>query len=138
VLDGEAILLGVDGISDFDGLVSRQHDEEVHYAFDILALEQRPVENVDAGRAMICGNCRCTYERTTSPAYWPAGRTWHFRQRLPRSGTFPEGLREGIVSKHRDRPLQNRNGATLGEGEEPNHPAMNIVKEANRLMSARS
>ena len=40
VLDGEAVLLGVDGISDFDGLHSRQHDDEVQlYAFDILALD---------------------------------------------------------------------------------------------------
>jgi bifunctional non-homologous end joining protein LigD len=39
VIDGEAVLLGVDGISDFNGLHSRQHDEEVQlYAFDILAL----------------------------------------------------------------------------------------------------
>jgi hypothetical protein len=29
VLDGEAVVLGVDGISDFDALHSRQHDEEV-------------------------------------------------------------------------------------------------------------
>jgi bifunctional non-homologous end joining protein LigD len=37
VLDGEAVLLGVDGISDFDGLHSRQHNDEVQfYAFDIL------------------------------------------------------------------------------------------------------
>ena len=40
VIDGEAVLLGVDGISDFNGLHSRKHDEEVQlYAFDILALE---------------------------------------------------------------------------------------------------
>ena len=37
VLDGEAVLLGVDGRSDFDGLHSRRHDAEVEfYAFDIL------------------------------------------------------------------------------------------------------
>jgi hypothetical protein len=37
LIDGEAVLLGVDGISDFDGLHSRRHDEEVQfYAFDIL------------------------------------------------------------------------------------------------------
>src|SRR5215510_7425845 len=36
VIDGEAVLLGVDGISDFDGLHSKQHDDEVQlYAFDI-------------------------------------------------------------------------------------------------------
>src|SRR6476661_6020997 len=40
VIDGEAVLLGVDGISDFNGLHSRLHDDEVQlYAFDILALE---------------------------------------------------------------------------------------------------
>ena len=38
MLDGEAVLLGVDGISDFNGLHSRKHDDEVQlYAFDILA-----------------------------------------------------------------------------------------------------
>jgi ATP-dependent DNA ligase len=38
ILDGEAVVLGVDGISDFDALHSRQHDEEVQlYAFDCLA-----------------------------------------------------------------------------------------------------
>ncbi|WP_028164151.1 RNA ligase family protein [Bradyrhizobium elkanii] len=38
VLDGEAVLLGVDGVSDFDGLHSGKYNEEVQlYAFDILA-----------------------------------------------------------------------------------------------------
>src|ERR1700739_2452887 len=37
VLDGEAVILGVDGNSDFNALHSRQHDEEVQFcAFDIL------------------------------------------------------------------------------------------------------
>ncbi|UGY15093.1 DNA ligase [Bradyrhizobium septentrionale] len=40
VLDGEAALLGVDGRSDFDGLHSRQHDDEVQlYAFDMIELD---------------------------------------------------------------------------------------------------
>src|SRR5438309_379018 len=39
VIDGEAVLLGVDGISDFNGLHSRKHNEEVQlYAFNILAI----------------------------------------------------------------------------------------------------
>jgi ATP-dependent DNA ligase len=38
VIDEEAVLLGVDGISDLDSLHSRQHDEGVQFcAFDILA-----------------------------------------------------------------------------------------------------
>src|ERR1700740_865156 len=40
VIDGEAVVFGVDGIADFNALHSRQHDEEVQlYAFDILALD---------------------------------------------------------------------------------------------------
>jgi ATP-dependent DNA ligase len=39
VIDGEAVVLGVDGVSDFNALHSRRHDEEVQlYAFDILML----------------------------------------------------------------------------------------------------
>ena len=37
MIDGEAVLLGVDGVSDFNGLHSRKHDDEVQfYAFDML------------------------------------------------------------------------------------------------------
>ena len=37
VIDGEAVLLDIDGRSDFNGLHSRKHDDEVEfYAFDIL------------------------------------------------------------------------------------------------------
>jgi bifunctional non-homologous end joining protein LigD len=37
ILDGEAVVLGVDGISDFNALHSRKHDDEVQLcAFDIL------------------------------------------------------------------------------------------------------
>jgi hypothetical protein len=40
VINGEAVLLGVDGISDFNALHSRRHDEEVQlYVFDVLALD---------------------------------------------------------------------------------------------------
>ena len=39
-IDGEAVMLGVDGISDFNGLHSGNHNNEVQlYAFDILALD---------------------------------------------------------------------------------------------------
>jgi bifunctional non-homologous end joining protein LigD len=37
VIDGEAVLLGVDGVSDFGGLHTGKHDAEVQlYAFDCL------------------------------------------------------------------------------------------------------
>ncbi|MBW5438351.1 DNA ligase [Bradyrhizobium canariense] len=38
VIDGEAVVLGVDGVSDFNALHSRRYDHEVQFcAFDILA-----------------------------------------------------------------------------------------------------
>jgi len=40
VLDGEAVILGVDGYSDFDALHSGRHNEEVQLcAFDVLAMD---------------------------------------------------------------------------------------------------
>jgi len=40
VIDGEAVVLGVDGVADLNALHLRQHDEEVQlYAFDCLALD---------------------------------------------------------------------------------------------------
>jgi bifunctional non-homologous end joining protein LigD len=40
VIDGEAVLLGVDGVSDFDGLHTRKHDAEVQlYASDCLVAD---------------------------------------------------------------------------------------------------
>jgi bifunctional non-homologous end joining protein LigD len=38
VIDGEVVVLGTDGVSDFDALASRQHDKRAQlYAFDMLA-----------------------------------------------------------------------------------------------------
>jgi ATP-dependent DNA ligase len=40
VIDGEAVVLGVDGVSDFDALHSGKHNDEVQlYALDVLALD---------------------------------------------------------------------------------------------------
>jgi bifunctional non-homologous end joining protein LigD len=39
VIDGEAVVLGADGVSEFNALHSRKHDDEVQlYGFDALAL----------------------------------------------------------------------------------------------------
>jgi ATP dependent DNA ligase domain len=91
VIDGEAVLLGVDGVSDFNALHSRRHDDEVQlYAFDIrpLALRKtnlarllarRPVARLDQsekpkssrdepGGGFIRVNLRPPLQ--TSPAKW--------------------------------------------------------------------
>ena len=47
VIDGEAVLLGVDGLSDFNGLHSRKHDHEVEfYAFDILVSDGEDIRRL--------------------------------------------------------------------------------------------
>jgi len=46
VLDGGAVLLGVDGISDFNGLHSRKYDDELQfYAFDMLVSDGTTFES---------------------------------------------------------------------------------------------
>jgi ATP-dependent DNA ligase len=55
VLDGEAVVLGLDGISDFDGLYSGKHNADVRqYAFDLLLdyMREEPCEQAsyDSGR----------------------------------------------------------------------------------------
>jgi bifunctional non-homologous end joining protein LigD len=46
-IDGEAVLLGVDGRSDFEGLHSRKHNDEVQfYAFDILVADGEDVRKL--------------------------------------------------------------------------------------------
>jgi hypothetical protein len=47
LIDGEAVLLGVDCISDFDGLHSRKHDDEVQfYAFDCLVSDGEDIRKL--------------------------------------------------------------------------------------------
>src|SRR6516225_893459 len=47
VIDGEAIIRGVDGYSDFNALHSGRHNDEVEFvAFDILALDDNDLRNL--------------------------------------------------------------------------------------------
>ena len=47
MIDGEAVLLGADGRSDFNGLHSRRHDDEVQfYAFDILVSDGEDIRKL--------------------------------------------------------------------------------------------
>jgi bifunctional non-homologous end joining protein LigD len=49
VIDGEAVILGVDGISDFNALHSQKHNAEVQlYAFDILTLDGEDLRPLSA------------------------------------------------------------------------------------------
>jgi bifunctional non-homologous end joining protein LigD len=103
VLDGEAVILGVDGISDFDALHSCQLDAEVQFcAFDILA------EGGDDLRKLPLSMRKTYLERLlarrpegvfVNPFEWGEIGPDLFR------AACNMGL-EGLVSKHRDRPYQ--------------------------------
>ena len=60
VIDGEAVLLGVDGVSDFNGLHSRKHDAEVElYAFDCMVSDGEDLRKLPLSMRLrpICSSC---------------------------------------------------------------------------------
>jgi bifunctional non-homologous end joining protein LigD len=132
VLDGEAILLGVDGVSDFDGLVSRRHDDEVQlYAFDILALEGEDLRKLPL------------HLRKNNLARLLARRpNGIFASDFEQGAIGPELFRkacefglEGIVSKHRDRAYRAGTAPHWVKVKNPAHPAMKRVKDIHRRFS---
>jgi bifunctional non-homologous end joining protein LigD len=104
VIDGEAVILGVDGISDFNALHSRKHNDEVQfYAFDILALDG------DDLRSLPLSMRKAHLERLL--ARRPDGM---FISAFEQGEIGPDLFRaacnmglEGLVSKRRDRPQTN-------------------------------
>jgi len=103
VIDGEAVILGVDGISDFDALHSGRHNEEVQLcAFDVLAMDG------DDLRRLLLSMRKANLERLL--ARRPEGI---FLSLFEQGEIGPDLLRkacefglEGLVSKHRNRPYQ--------------------------------
>jgi hypothetical protein len=103
VIDGEAVILGVNGVSDFNALHSGRHNEEVQLcAFDILA------EGGDDLRKLPLHLRKTSLERLL--ARRPEGI---FVSPFERGEIGPDLFRaacnmglEGLVSKRRDRPYQ--------------------------------
>jgi ATP-dependent DNA ligase len=74
VIDGEAVLLGVDGLSDFNGLHSRRHDDEVQlYAFDLLALDGEDLRKLPLHlrKTNLAMHMRLSYQ---NKAHWQMAR----------------------------------------------------------------
>ena len=103
VIDGEAVVLGVDGVSDFNALHFGKHNEEVQlYAFDILALDGDDLRRLPLSL------------RKTNLAQLLARRpdgifVAPFEQGEIGPDMFRAACRmglEGLVSKRRDRPYQ--------------------------------
>jgi hypothetical protein len=118
VIDGEAVLLGVDGVSDFNGLHSRRHDDEVQlYAFDILALEGEDLMKLPLAGA------------TTGRDFCQRFRTRRDRPRpiSPRLQIRPRG--HGVKTPRQ--PLSRRPIAALDQGQKPQ--SSGAEKDARRI-----
>jgi ATP-dependent DNA ligase len=130
VIDGEAVILGLDGISDFDALHSGKHNDEVQLcAFDILA------EGGDDLRNLPLSMRKVNLERLL--ARRPEGI---FINPFERGEIGPDLFRaacrlglEGLVSKRRDRPFQAGRSKHWIKVKNWAHPAMERVMEAHRL-----
>jgi bifunctional non-homologous end joining protein LigD len=127
VIDGEAVLLGADGVSDFDGLHSRRHDDEVQlYAFDALVADGEDL------RALPLSMRKTNLARLL--ARRPDGIfVAPFEQGEIGPDLFRKACKfglEGLVSKHRDRAYRAGTSPNWLKVKNPAHPAMQRVKEA--------
>jgi ATP-dependent DNA ligase len=103
VIDGEAVVLGVDGIADFDALHSREHDAEVRlYAFDALALDGEDLRATPL--SMRKTNLARLLARRPDGIFVAPFEAGEIGPDLFRAAC-DMGL-EGLVSKRRDRPYQ--------------------------------
>jgi bifunctional non-homologous end joining protein LigD len=127
VIDGEAVLLGVDGRSDFDGLHSRQHDEEVQfYAFDMLVSDGDDIRQLPLSM------------RKTSLARLLARRVdGIFLSDFEQGEIGPDLFRhacliglEGLVSKRADSRYRGSRSPDWIKVKNRQHPAMERVMEA--------
>jgi ATP-dependent DNA ligase len=127
VIDGEAVVLGVDGVSDFNALHSgKQNDEVQLYAFDILALDGEDL------RRLPLSMCKTNLARRL--ARRPDGI---FVAPFEQGEIGPDLFRadcdmglEGLVSKRRDRPYQGGRSKHWVKVKNRKHPAMSRVMEA--------
>ncbi len=127
VIDGEAVVLGVDGVSDFNALHSRRHDDEVQlYAFDVLALggedlRQLPLSMRKANLA------RLLRGRPDGMFIAP------FEAAQIGADLFGAACRmglEGLVSKRRDRRYSAGRSKDWIKVKNRTHPAMTRVMDA--------
>jgi bifunctional non-homologous end joining protein LigD len=124
VIDGEAVILGVDGYSDFDALHSGKHNDEVQLlAFDVLAMDGDNLR--DLPLSMRKANLARLLARR------PDGI---FENEFERGEIGPDLFRkacefglEGLVSKRCDRPYRGGRQKHWIKVKSRKHPAMSGV-----------
>jgi bifunctional non-homologous end joining protein LigD len=127
VIDGEAVILGADGVADFNALHSRKHDHEVQlYAFDILALDGDDLRDLPL-----------TLRKTNLARLLARRPDGIFAAPFEQGEIGPDLFRaacnmglEGLVSKRRDRPYRAGRSPHWIKNKNRSHPAMSRVKDA--------
>jgi ATP-dependent DNA ligase len=127
VIDGEPVVLGVDGVSDFNALHFGKHDDEVQlYAFVILALDGDDLRRLPLSMRK-ANLARLLARRPDSIFVAP------FEQGEIGPDLFGAACQmglEGLVSKRRDRPYQGGRSKHWVKVKNRKHPAMSMVMEA--------
>jgi bifunctional non-homologous end joining protein LigD len=129
VIDGEAVLLGVDGRSDFNGLHSRKHNDEVQfYAFDVLAMQGEDLRQLPLHLRK--NNLARLLARRVDGIFLS-----DFEQGDIGPDLFRHACRmglEGLVSKHRERPYRAGRSSHWVKVKNRTHHSVDRVKEAFR------
>ena len=129
VIDGEAVVLGVDSISDFNALHSAKHNEEVQLcAFDVVALDGDDLRFPPL--SMRKANLARLLARRPDGIFVSPFEQGEIGPDLFRKAC-EFGL-EGLVSKHRDGPYQGGMSKHWIKIKNRQHHAFDRVKEAHR------
>ncbi len=127
VIDGEAIIRGVDGYSDFNALHSGKYNDEVELlAFDILALDGDDLRNLPL--SMRKANLQRLLARRPDGIFLSDFEQGEIGPDLFRKAC-EFGL-EGLVSKRSDRPYRGGPSKNWIKVKNRQHPAFDRVQEA--------
>ena len=127
VIDGEAIILGVDGYSDFNALHSGKHNDEVELiAFDILALDGDDLRNLPL--SMRKANLQRLLSRRPDGIFVSDFEQGEIGPDLFRKAC-EFGL-EGLVSKRADRPYRGGRSKDWIKVKNRGHQAFDRVRES--------
>ena len=126
VTDGEAIIRGVDGYSDFNALHSGKHNDEVELlAFDILALDGDDLR--DLPLSMRKANLQQLLARRTDGIFLSDFEQGEIGPDLFRAACNME--LEGLVSKRADRRYRVGRSKDWVKVMNPKHPAYRRVQD---------
>jgi bifunctional non-homologous end joining protein LigD len=126
VVDGEAVLLGVDGRSDFDGLHSRKYEDDVQfYAFDMLVSEGDDIRKLPL--SMRKASLSRLLARRVDSIFLSDFEQGEIGPDLFRHACLM-GL-EGLVSKHRERAYRSGRCDYWVKVKNRRHPAYTRVRD---------